>query len=373
MSHTVVQFLDSNTYGGCEEVVSTLLAGLDRDRWQPILFHHDEPGINRLVVEAARLGIPSRVVPRITGHGLAGLRNFHRELVASKATIFHAHLNWPLGCRHGILAARLGRVPKVVATSHLYFPLKDVRFAWVKQRLQMTALDRYVAVSDEVKNRLQGDLGVSSAKVSVVHNGIRLGRFEQPFDPAFRTSIAEGTARRIVFTPARLHGQKGHDYLLEAAANVPEALFLLAGDGPERERLERKAQDLDIAERVRFLGERHDVARLLVHCDLFVLPSLYEGLPLTVLEAMAAGKPVVATSVGGTDEAVLNDITGLLVAPANPERLAAAINALLSDPDRASRLAAAGQTRVRQMFSAETMVRGVESVYEELLRPAGIT
>jgi glycosyltransferase involved in cell wall biosynthesis len=234
----------------------------------------------------------------------------------------------------------------------------------------VAALDRYIAVSDEVKNRLRDDLGVAASKLSVVHNGIRLDPFDEPFDAEFRASLEQGAARPIVFTPARLHDQKGHDYLLDAAASVPDAVFLLAGDGPARERLERKAHALGIADRIRFLGHRQDVARLLIHCDLFVLPSLYEGLPLTALEAMAAGKPVIATKVGGTDEIVLNGVTGVLVPPANSEQLAAAINSLLSNPQRANRLAEAGRNRVRRMFSAEAMVRGVQNVYEELLQPA---
>ena len=171
-----------------------------------------------------------------------------------------------------------------------------------------------------------------------------------------------------MFTPARLHSQKGHIFLLEAAVHVPDALFVFAGDGEERSRLEDRARQLHIADRVRFLGSRQDVPALLACCDVFVLPSLYEGLPLSVLEAMAAGRPVVATSISGTDEAVVDGVTGLLVPPSDAGALAAALNRVLSDRDLAARLANAGRTAVNEKFSSEIMVRNTAQLYEELLQ-----
>jgi glycosyltransferase involved in cell wall biosynthesis len=365
---TVVHFVDSNTFGGCEEIVLSLLAGLDRRKWRPILFHCKEPGIDRLVDAMGQLGIPCRTVPRAGGWRLAAtVRHFVRELRAAQPSIFHAHLNWPLGCRHGIMAAGLCRVPAIVATSQLYSSILGVRFPWLKQRLQAAAVDRYIAVSNEVKARLCGDLGVSESKVRVVRNGIRLAQFNLPPDAALRATLTQGGERPIVLTAARLHSQKGHVYLLEAAAHVPDALFVLAGEGPERATLERQAQQLGIQGRVRFLGHRQGIPQLLASCDVFVLPSLYEGLPLCVLEAMAAGKPVVATAVGGTDEVVIDGETGLLVPPGNPVALATAIRSLLSDRKLAARLAQAGRARVTEKFSSDTMVSGISRVYEEAL------
>jgi glycosyltransferase involved in cell wall biosynthesis len=156
-------------------------------------------------------------------------------------------------------------------------------------------------------------------------------------------------------------------YLLEAAAMVPDALFVFAGDGPERDSLKELARTLGVEGRVRFLGHRKDVPQLLASCDLFVLPSLYEGLPLSVLEAMAAGTPVVATSIRGTDEAVIDGVTGRLVPPEDPVALASAIRTMLTERSLAARLAEAGKTRVREVFSADAMVRGVTQVYDELV------
>jgi glycosyltransferase involved in cell wall biosynthesis len=171
----------------------------------------------------------------------------------------------------------------------------------------------------------------------------------------------------VVLTVARLDEQKGHCYLLEAAAQVPEAQFVLAGDGPLRASLEAQARSLGVEDRVKFLGYRSDIADLLADCDVFVLPSLYEGLPLSILEAMSAGKPVIATHIGGTDEAVIAGETGLLVPPADSAALAAAIRSLLTDRPLAQRLATAGRARVAQEFSAAKMVQQVIAVYDELL------
>jgi glycosyltransferase involved in cell wall biosynthesis len=167
---------------------------------------------------------------------------------------------------------------------------------------------------------------------------------------------------------ARLDPQKGLGDLLEAAARVPDASFVVAGDGPDRERLGETARSLGLHDRVCFLGHRDDVPDLLRSCDVFVLPSLYEGFPLSVLEAMAAGKPVIATAVGGTPEAVSDGETGFLVPPGDPSALAAAIRAVLSDPVLARRLGSAGRERACRTFSAAEMVRHVVRLYEDILK-----
>ena len=148
---------------------------------------------------------------------------------------------------------------------------------------------------------------------------------------------------------------------------MPDALFVIAGEGPERRSLEARARALELDGRVVFLGYRNDPADLLSACDLFVLPSLFEGFPLSVLEAAAAGRPVIATAVDGTVEAVRHGETGLLVPPADPAALAAAINALLRDPALAFRLGAAAKIHAYREFSADRMIEQVTESYDELL------
>jgi len=205
-------------------------------------------------------------------------------------------------------------------------------------------------------------------KVRVVNNSVLLASFNGlPINADLQARLRGKTDWPIVLTVARLDKQKGHSYLLEAAALVPEAMFVLVGEGPERSALEAQASILGLSNRVVFLGYRDDVSDLLASCDVFVLPSLFEGLPLSVLEAMAAGKPVVATDIGGTNEAVKHGETGLLVPSADPESLARAIRTVLFDPVLSQRLGSAGRARVHQEFSAETMVQRIAEIYDELL------
>jgi glycosyltransferase involved in cell wall biosynthesis len=164
-----------------------------------------------------------------------------------------------------------------------------------------------------------------------------------------------------------LHPQKGLSCLLSAATCLPDVAFVVAGDGPDRGVLEAESKRLGLSQRVRFLGHREDVPALLACCDLFVLPSLFEGLPVAILEAMSAGKAVVATAIGGTDEVVVPGQTGLLVKPGDPLALAEAIQRLLTEPGLAEAFGNRGRARAEQEFSSRMMIDRVSLMYEELL------
>jgi glycosyltransferase involved in cell wall biosynthesis len=373
MARTVVYFTDTIGFGGAEQALLGLMSGLNRDEWRPMLMHHSAPGVALLLKGATRLGVELWPVPRMPEgrEGAARLWSFARDLRRLRPDVFHAHLTWPLACKFGLAGAIMARVPAIVATVHLFveFPL-DLSIC-VQQRLIAAGVGRYLAVSHHVAQRLLKKLPWPVWKMQVIYNSVAAtadGR--SPIDPP-RTRSIDQTDRPVVLTVARLDEQKGHRYLLEAAAQVPEAQFVLAGDGPLRASLEAQAQSLGLEGRVRFLGYRTDIPDLLASCDVFVLPSLYEGLPLSILEAMSAGKPVIATQIGGTDEAVIADETGLLVPPAAPAALAAAIRSVLVDRPWAQRLGQAGRARVEREFSAATMIQRVTKVYAELLSHRG--
>lgn len=365
---TVVHFTDTEGFGGAEEMLLTIMAGLDRRRWRPVLWHHPEPRL--LVQRAHELGVETREVPRVRGrHKLAYLPRFAWALRAQRAAVFHAHLVWPLRCTYGLGGAVLARIPAVVASQHLFAEIRSRRDV-VRQRLVWSCVDRYVAVSEEVRQGLCRTLS-SDRKVEVVRNGIRLAPYRRPVDTSLRAALSKGSSRPLVLTVARLDAQKGLPHLLAAAALVPETVFLVAGQGPEGDRLQAEAARLGVADRIVFLGHRDDIPDLLASADLFVLPSLFEGLPVCVLEAMAAGRAVIASAVGGTDEAVVHGETGLLVPPAMPAALASAIRLLLSDPALAKRMGQAGRTRVHREFSADAMVERISALYDEVLGDHG--
>jgi glycosyltransferase involved in cell wall biosynthesis len=226
-------------------------------------------------------------------------------------------------------------------------------------------VDRHVAVSDSMAREVRS-LVFRPDRVVVIHNSVSANRFRGAASSSLRESLTRGS-RPLVLTLSRLDPQKGLPFLIEAARMVPEATFVVAGEGRDRKVLEDQAASLAAEGRLVLLGHRDDIPELLAACDLFVLPSLFEGLPISVLEAMAAGKPVVATRIGGTDEAVLDEVTGLLVPPGDPVSLAGAVRRTLADPVAARRMGEAGRARILSDFSAETMVNRTTRLYEELV------
>jgi glycosyltransferase involved in cell wall biosynthesis len=360
---TVVHFTDTLGFGGAEQMMLTTLAGLDRERWRPVLAHYPSEGAQAFAAAARGIGIATRVVPGSTGaRGAAELPRFAGVLRSEGCAVLHAHLVGPLRGTKGLLAARAAGVPAVIATQHLYGELGSAHRR-AKQRLVSRLVDRYIAVSRGMAEQLEAAVAIPG-RVVFVHNAIETAAFHRP---ALDGSEPEVEAHPVVLALARLHRRKGIDHLLEAAARLPVADFLIAGDGPERPALEEQAARLGLGGRVRFLGTRTDVAELLRSSSIFVLPSLAEGLPVSVIEAMAAGRAVVATDIPGTNEIVVDGETGLLVPPRDPLALAGALGRLLGDTALRGEMGRAGRRRVDRHFSAGAMVRRIEALYEEVL------
>jgi glycosyltransferase involved in cell wall biosynthesis len=363
----VVHFSDSAAFGGTERALLQLLAGLDRALWRPVLFHPDVPGARQLAEEAAALGVPTRAIAAVERpmQGVASIPGLARAFRRERAAVFHAHQTWSLSCRYGIVAAALARVPARVASAQLFLEMPKLVGIDAQHALLTRSLHRHVAVSRFVAGRLRDRFGVDANRIVVIPNAVEPPPAVAPA-ARLRAEIARAARTPLALTVARLDAQKGIAHLVDAAAMVPEVVFAIAGDGPDRAALEARAAERGVSARIRFLGHRRDVPALLAIADLFVLPSLYEGFPLSVLEAMAAGVPVVATAVGGTDELVSSE-TGFPVAPADPRALADGVRALLADRDDAARRAATARERVLATHSAASMVAAMSALYESLL------
>jgi glycosyltransferase involved in cell wall biosynthesis len=362
-------YTDSRVLGGAENAMFMLLESLDREQWRPTLLLEDAPGTEPLAERAAALAVPvRRLAPMPLGlEGARRLPALARLLRRERPDVFHAHMSSPVACKWGLAAALAARVPAVLGTVQVggYEPPK--RSAYWQLRALAQGVDRYLAVSRDIARELVERLDWPEAKIEVVHNAVDRRGFEVSAPPGLREQLGASKPRPLVLTPARLDAQKGHRTLFEAIAQVPDAVFVLAGDGPEREPLETLAKELGIAERVRFLGRRDDVPQLLATCDVFALPSLYEGSSLAVLEAMAAGVPIVSSAIGGTDELIEDGSSGLLVPPGNAEALAAALRRLLDDPGLRERLAAQARERIELDLTRERMAARVTGAYRELL------
>jgi glycosyltransferase involved in cell wall biosynthesis len=238
---------------------------------------------------------------------------------------------------------------------------------------------RMVAVSKSVAEYCIAHEGLATENVVTIVNGLDLTEWSFSDTDAIRhrtrRALGLGPEHLAVSTVARLHPQKGHDMFLEAIEKliekVPSARFLWIGDGELRHELNRQIHERRLADHVQLLGTRQDVPELLLASDLFVLPSLWEGMPNAVLEAMAAGLPVVATAVDGTPEVVEAEVTGWLVPPSDPDALFRAIYAALHDRGRRQRMAEGGRRRIEAHFSIDRYVEGFETLYAQLLAERG--
>jgi glycosyltransferase involved in cell wall biosynthesis len=368
VARSIFFYTDSRELGGAENAMLMLLETLDRARWQPTLLLDAGGDAAPLEERAAALGVPSRRVAPMP-LGLAGARRgigLARMLRRERPALFHAHLSWPLAAKWGLAAAALARVPSV-ATVQLIPEMELERPSKIQLRLLSRRVGRYIAVSSAIAQELKQRFGWPASKIKVVYNAVDLGRFDARAPAGLREELGGSEEGPLVLTPARLDEQKGHDVLFRAAAAIPAAKFVLAGDGPLRGELEAEATRLDLGERVIFLGRREDVPQLLAACDVFALPSLYEGSSLAVLEAMAARRAVVSSAIGGTAELIADGESGLLVPPGDAEALATALRRLLDDPSLRKALAARARARAEAEFSREAMAQRVEGVYKELL------
>jgi len=256
------------------------------------------------------------------------------------------------------------RVPSV-GTVQLIPEFELERSSHWQLRALARGVGRYAAVSRDIAAELVERFHWPPDKIEVVYNAVRLERFGAPAPAGLREELAgEGP---LVLTCARLDEQKGHDVLLRAAVELPGVAFAFAGDGPLRAELEALAAGLGLDDRVRFLGRRDDVPALLAACDVFALPSLYEGSSLAVLEAMAARRAVVSSAIGGTKELIEDGHSGLLVPPGDSEALGDTLGRALGDASLRETLADAARKRVERDFTPAAMVGANERIYGELL------
>jgi len=321
-----------------------------------------------LAPRAADLGIP--VVPlAIRNHlDLPAARRLAGLLPRGPYAILHFHT-----ARAHALAAFLGGSSGVsrVVTRRMDYRLRG---GWYTRRLYNHGVQAVIAISEGVRAMLITS-GVEPARIHLVPSGVEPERFAP--QPGARSAararygITDGQWLAVVV--GALEERKGHTVLLEALAALrdPRLRVLCAGDGSLRDALPARAAALGLGDRVRFLGAVDDVAELLAAADAFLMPSHHEGLGVAALEAMAAGIPVVASRVGGLPEAVVDGETGLLVPPADPAALAAAITRLAADPAHARELGAAGRARVQARFSMTAMAEGTLAVYRELVEGRG--
>lgn len=364
----VVHVLDSLQVGGTENGTANLLRTLEPGdlRHTVVAMTTTGPVAARLPAGVAvhclgkRPGWDFRAVARLT----ALLRRLHPDIVHSR--------NW--GAFDAVPAARLARVPVVIHGEHgreVGDPAGLNRRRNRLRRLFLPFIDRYVTVSFDLARWLVDVVRIPATRVVTIHNGVDVARFSDERSRRGRAALGVPEGDLVVGTIGRLDPVKDQVGLIEAFAHVRTgdvpATLVIVGDGPCRGALEARAERLGIGERVRFLGARSDVAMLLGGFDVFVLPSIAEGISNTILEAMASGLPVVATETGGNPELVQHDVTGRLVSVGDRDGLAAAVGAYVADPHLRLLHGKAGRARAVEEFPLERMAARYRELYDALI------
>jgi len=363
--------IDSLTFGGTERQLVELINGLDRHRYEVHLVSLDNVAEGYTDLLTAR-GIRIRYFCRGHKYDIRPGFSISRYIRENQIELVHAFLN--MGVLFGLIAAKLSGRPVVCSAIR---DAKDQNLkVKVSKKIVAHLADIFVANSRAgFTNRFRN----MKPHFRVVHNGLDFSRFEETKDARAVQELKKDLhlhgLKRIVGMVASLSERKDHETLLDAAPMVlqayPETCFLLVGDGVKRKTLMEKAKQLGLENNVLFLGFRKDVDHIYDILDILVLLSNtdahLEGISNAIIEAMAAGVPVVASEGGGTNEIVKNDANGVLIAPKNAQETAEAIVGLLGDKDKAQRLANTAKLFVREMFNLQRYVEEYESIYRELI------
>jgi glycosyltransferase involved in cell wall biosynthesis len=353
----LLAYTDSDAVGGAELALGYMLGELppglvvgvlatDRRVAETIVEHR--PGTALGVVRAPE-GSRDR----------AALWEHIRAIRAFAPDVVHANQAWPWACGYGELAALLARGTRVLAVDHLPVAVPVPRRRLIARRLLARRLHAHVSVGERAARLIEEIVGLRAGSVAAVANGV-------PPAPEPAAAVAVAGDGVVFGSLGRLTDQKGYDMLVRALPGLARATLLLVGDGPERGSLERLAAELGVGERVQITGWTADARARLPALDVFVLPSRWEGMPLSILEAMHAGLPVLAADVGSVADAVRDGETGYLVARDDQVALEQRLANLLEDGELRRRMGEAALQLARSRFDAAGMARRYQDLYRRL-------
>lgn len=368
----ILNLISSTGLYGAERVVielsGSLLGTLKAHPVVGIISNSYNP-CSEVVQEAKKHDLETIVFPsrkQFDVSAISAIRNFLKN---NKIDLLHCH-----GYKsnlYGLLASR--RDVPTVTTNHNWLKSDSKLMVYCfLDSLWIRLFDKIIAVSDEIKQEMIR-YRIPAKKIDVIDNGIDFARFSNGVaENVISKEFGLDREARVIGTIGSLSQVKGHKCLLYALQNIIRSdrrvVLAIVGDGPLEKDLKQLASDLDIRRNVLFLGFRNDIPAILSSIDIFVLPSLKEGLPVALLEAMASAKPVIATRVGAVERVMTHDKDGVLVAPGDVPMLEKSIAAFLAAGDRARELGIAASAKVRAQFSAERMCGRYFEVYSQLLK-----
>ncbi len=356
----VMQVTWSLVAGGSEMYALTIASNLDRDRYRSMLCAVDQGGA--LEGEIKEAGIPYQIMNRRPGLDFKLMWRLYKLFRKARVEVVQTHHFNQLF--YSALGARLSGA-RIIHTEHSIECFKRRRLR-VALRILSLFCDKVIAIGRDGAEVLREQVGIPSDKLEIIRAGVDTSAFSESKSEA-RRALALGETDRVVTIVARLFPEKNHRLLLEAFAEVTRrmenAKLLVVGEGVERDSIQKEISRLGLDRNVQMLGVRRDVARILAASDVFVLSSDREGLPIAVLEAMSAGLPVVASSVGDLPSVVRDKETGLLFPPKDARALARALIEVLSDPERAARMGARGQRLASENYGLRSMIGRFETIY----------
>ena len=365
----VLHLITSFEIGGTERQAVELLKRIDRYRFDVRLavLRHEGPFLRE--IEDFFPHVPEFPLSSFYDvNAFRQLARLRRLMTRDKIDILHAHDFY--SCLLGAAAARLSGVRVIACQRHL--KLSDRRSHEIGTRLIHRLAHRLLVNSEAIRDRIIEQRSARRSKISVIRNGA----LDVPASYTYATdeirrSLNINADAKLIGMVARLQPVKGHSFLIDAAARVMRdhrnVHLVLVGDGPLRSEIESQIVRHGLTDRIHLLGDRSDASRLIPGFDFLVLSSLHEGSPNAVMEAMAAGVPVVATAVGGTKELIIDGKTGYLAPPADHEALAERIAFALRDEKNTSEIIRAAKRRIDDDYGMAQMVESVESVYDEVI------
>ena len=367
---TLLYLITSTNVGGTEKALLELIRHIDRKEFKVYVCSVKKPGTFAKALADKADGFFSLKLSE--GGGVAAIGNFIPAVLrliklirAVSPSILHCFL-----FRANILgriAGRIARVPIIISSVRV---IEAPRAKHLIDRLTAPLTTHYLAVSQAARNHTIQHAKISPSKIVTIYNGIKCNG-EYTEKPIWRSMLSLSPRDVLLGLVGRFHKQKGHIVLLKALpfilAQAPHTHVLFCGEGREEARLKVMVQDLGLTGHVHFVGLIENAYQMLSQIDIVVVPSLWEGMPNVVLEAMAAGRPVVASNVAGMDEVVVDGKTGLLCNPGDPHALADALLKLIKDSSLMKHLGRSGYELVRQRFQISTMVGQTIQYYRKLL------
>lgn len=368
----VLHIIGGGEFGGAEQHLLTLIKNIDKSAFElHVACLFAEP----LAPLISREGFPAHIFPMKSKLDWKPISNLASLIKTEGFHIVHTH-----GVRANLIgrvAAKLAGGTHVVTTVHSVLAFDYHRWAdrWINRICETGTrgiTERFITVCDMLAAQLARE-GVPEEKIFTVHNGLELEKYSPDVSgEPIRQEFGITQDKIVMGIVARLHPVKGHTYLLDALAkavkNEPNLLLLIVGTGPDRAMLKERCRELALDQNVIFTGFRKDIPQMLAALDFLVLPSLSEGLSLTIMEGMAMHKPVLATAVGGTPEIITHEVDGYLVPPADAGALAEGILQMAGNLQEVRDMGLAARKTIEERFTAALMAEKTTGIYRNLLK-----